>query len=57
MSCRYPLAAAIFVLAVSGAPRAQQRTMPSFELDEASVSSLQEGMASGRYTSRRLVEL
>src|SRR6476469_6812061 len=57
MSCRYPLAAAIFILAVSGAPRAQQRAVPSFELDEGTISSLQEGMASGRYTSRRLVEL
>lgn len=29
----------------------------AFELDEATVSSLQEGLASGRYTSRRLTEL
>jgi amidase len=30
---------------------------PEFELNELSVAQLQEGMASGRYTSRRLVEL
>ena len=30
---------------------------PAFELDEATVSSLQDAMAAGRYTSRRLVEL
>lgn len=29
----------------------------AFELDEASVSALQEGMTSGRYTARRLAEL
>jgi amidase len=39
------------------APRAQQRAAPAFELDEATVSSLQDAMAAGRYTSRRLVDL
>src|SRR4051794_19027572 len=42
------------------APRAQQtaqRAAPPFELDEATVSSLQDAMAAGRYTSRRLVDL
>src|SRR3954467_1767300 len=39
------------------APRAEQRAAPTFELDEATVSSLQDAMAAGRYTSRRLVDL
>jgi len=30
---------------------------PDFELNEATIDSLQEGMRSGKYTSRRLVEL
>jgi amidase len=34
-----------------------QGTPPAFELDEATVTQLQEALASGRYTSRRLVEL
>ena len=36
------------------APRAQQP--PPFDLDEMTVSELQSAMASGRYTSRQLVE-
>jgi amidase len=37
---------------------ARQQPGPTpFELDEVSIAQLQEGMASGRYTSRRLVEL
>jgi len=31
--------------------------VPPFELEEATIAELQEGMASGAYTSRRLVEL
>ena len=38
-------------------PDAQQRPAPAFELDEATISSLQDSMAAGRYTSRRLVDL
>ena len=46
------------VLAGSRAPQARQpQTVPPFELDEATVADLQVAMASGRYTSRRLVEL
>ncbi len=39
------------------APAQQAAGVPAFELDEATVASLQDGMASGRYTSRRLVDL
>jgi amidase len=39
-------------------PRARQApAVPPFELDELSVAQLQDAMATGRYTSRRLVEL
>ncbi len=39
-------------------PRARQApAVPPFELDELSVAQLQDAMAAGRYTSRRLVEL
>jgi amidase len=38
--------------------RAQQpKPAPAFELDEATISQLQDAMAAGRYTSRRLVDL
>ena len=36
-------------------PRALQQT--AFELDEATIAALQEGMRSGRYTSRSITEL
>src|SRR6478735_1985020 len=40
------------------APRAQQPPPPAaFELDELTVRQLQDAMTSGRYTSRRLVDL
>jgi amidase len=40
------------------APRAQQpSTSAPFELDEMTVQQIQDAMTSGRYTSRRLVEL
>jgi amidase len=39
------------------APRAQQAPVPGFALDEMTVAELQDAMASGRYTSRKLVEL
>ncbi|MGH8310569.1 MAG: amidase family protein, partial [Steroidobacteraceae bacterium] len=51
------------VVAISIACRAEVRESPpspspaEFELNEQSVAQLQEGMTSGRYTSRRLVEL
>jgi amidase len=46
------------IMAGALAPQARQaQTVAPFELDEATVASLQAAMASGRYTSRRLVEL
>lgn len=36
---------------------AQQAPPPAFELDEATVAQLQDAMAAGRYTSRKLVEM
>jgi amidase len=38
-------------------PAGQAPSGGAFELDEATVTQLQDGMESGRYTSRRLVEL
>jgi amidase len=54
--------AAIVVVLLACAPpvpHAQQAAPANapFDLDEATVSQLQEAMASGRYTSRRLVEM
>ena len=50
------LAALVFtVLAALAAPGAQ--APPAFELDEMTIAQLQDGMASGRYTSRQLVDL
>jgi amidase len=58
---RGALASALFVaLLTAGAPasRAQQAPVPgSFELDELTVTQLQDAMATGHYTSRRLVTL
>ena len=57
---RFATVAALVTLIMTGAraPQARQpQTVPPFELDEATVASLQAAMASGRYTSRRLVEL
>ena len=49
---------AIVMAALPLAPRAQQpRAFPAFELDEATISGLQDAMSAGRYTSRRLVDL
>lgn len=42
--------------AQSGAPKSGD-PVPAFELDEITVVALQQGLASGRYTSRRLVEM
>ena len=36
---------------------AQQQASDAFELNETTIAQLQDGMAAGRYTSRRLVEL
>ena len=36
---------------------AQQQASNAFELNETTIARLQDGMAEGRYTSRRLVEL
>src|SRR4051812_38581486 len=46
----------LLVLALSGLPAVPQAPA-RFELDEMSVMQLQDAMASGRYTSRRLVDL
>ena len=58
---RRTLACALFVaLTPAGppVPRAQpSQPTGSFELDEVTVTQLQDAMAAGRYTSRRLVEL
>ncbi|HUO16384.1 MAG TPA: amidase [Verrucomicrobiae bacterium] len=37
-------------------PKSQPAEVPAFELDEITLSELQEGMKSGRFTSRSLVE-
>ena len=45
-------------MAIALAPLgAQQQASNAFDLNEATIAQLQEGMAAGRYTSRRLVEL
>ena len=45
-------------MAIALAPlAAQQQASDAFELNEATIAQLQDGMAAGRYTSRRLVEL
>ena len=41
----------------SESPRGSEPPPTEFELNEMSAAQLQEGMAAGRYTSRRLVEL
>lgn len=46
------LALTLLTLAVTGA-----QAPPPFELEEMTIAQLQDAMASGRYTSRRLVEL
>jgi amidase len=47
---------ALFAAAIAGDAAAWQ-AVPAAELDEATIGQLQEGMTSGRYTARRLVEL
>src|SRR3954468_9247776 len=56
---RYATTAVILTMLAASplAPRAEQRAAPAFELEEATISSLQDAMAAGRYTSRRLVDL
>jgi amidase len=51
MSARF-LAITVFALAAASA-----QSPPAFELEEMTIAQLQDAMASGRYTSRRLVEL
>jgi len=51
-------AAVVLTTACTSGVRESPPPSPTeFELNEVSVAQLQEGMASGRYTSRRLVEL
>jgi len=64
---RLPATLSVLALLCAGAPEtgAQQSSVPAsvpapvpaFDLDEATIRQLQESMASGRYTARRLVEL
>src|SRR5579863_1034484 len=42
--------------ATGGTPAARAPEVRSFELDEATISELQEGMKSGKFTARSLVE-
>ncbi len=56
LAMKVRLCVAWLMLAVVGVA-ARQATPPPFELDEATVQQLQQGMQSGRYTSRRLVDL
>ena len=53
------LAAFAFVITSTpnGVPAGQDRADAAFELNEATIGELQQAMATGRYTSRRLVEL
>jgi hypothetical protein len=55
------IAYVLFVaLLTAGSPPSRAPQAPltgSFELDELTVTQLQDAMATGRYTSRRLVEL
>lgn len=44
-------------LSLLSALQAQQARVPAFELDEMTVAELQDALASGRYTSRTLVEI
>jgi amidase len=62
MICRSSAAALPFVLAsitlLSSEPSSRNQTSRErFELEEATIAALQEGMQAGRYTSRRLTEL
>src|SRR3981081_2893382 len=51
------LTVAAALCAAMGAPRAQGPQVRGSELDEAPIVQLQDAMASGRYTARRLVAL
>ena len=51
------LAAILSVAAIPWAPGGHPAAQERFELEEATFASMQEWMASGRYTSRRLTEL
>ena len=42
--------------ALSGAKAAASSAIPTFELDEISISELQDGMKSGKYTARSIAE-
>jgi amidase len=54
----YPaLAAAREVASAAGAPDAPATDIEPFELDEITIADLQDGMRSGKYTARSLVEM
>jgi amidase len=53
----FRLCVALFALTVASGLATPQTAPPPFELDEVSVQQLQQWMQSGRYTSRRLVDL
>src|SRR3954464_2784326 len=59
MMRRFATTAVILTMlaALPRAPRAQQAAAPAFELEEERVSRKEGGLAAGRYTSRRLVDL
>jgi amidase len=58
MPRRFPSLLSVVTVCSLIAPRAQQPApLAAFELDEMTVQQLQDAMVSGRYTSRRLVEL
>jgi amidase len=57
MSRTFILTLLVAISTVLASMSAQPSPPPSFELDEATVSQLQDGMASGRYSSRKLVEM
>jgi amidase len=47
----------VFVAVPAGLPGRQAPAAGTFELDELTIGELQQAMAAGRYTSRRLVEM
>src|SRR6266540_3474368 len=64
LTCEHPMRRRSFIHYAAGAAAAAAAVAPwrpvarpqAFELDEATIASLQEGMRSGRYTSRSLCE-
>src|SRR6185436_12124092 len=60
ITCRALAATVVAVLLAAASPGSRAQPSPptgSFELDELTVAQLQDAMATGRYSARRLVEL